>query len=164
MHFNCSYFCWGLTTASFVQSLAWRSVCFEYIALHRLSHLCAACFNVTNGDIGSFSTAIFVLLATYTSVSATEDAPAPNAIHSFQAHVANGKVHVTADPTKVSKENMSRPPRLLATGAEVGGPGVVIVGGGSAAFHTIESLREVHTILGSLSSKLMIRAFFSARL
>lgn len=147
MHFNCSYFYWGLTTASFVQSLAWRSVCFELITLDRLSHLSAACFNVTNGDIGSFITAAFVLLTTYTSVFATEDAPAPNAIHSFQAHVADGKVHVTADPMKASKENLSRSPRLLATGAEVGGPGVVIVGGGSAAFHTIESLREVHAFV-----------------
>ncbi|KAA1467335.1 flavo protein [Dentipellis sp. KUC8613] len=81
-----------------------------------------ACFNVCNGDI--------------------EDAPAPNALHSYKAHVADGKIHVTADPSSTTKENMSRQPRLLASGAEVGGPGVVIVGGGSAAFHAVESLRE----------------------
>ncbi|KAH6909056.1 flavoprotein [Coprinopsis sp. MPI-PUGE-AT-0042] len=65
----------------------------------------AACFNVCTGDI--------------------EDAPAPMALHSFKAHVADGQIH------------------LLATGQEGGqGKGVVIVGGGSGGFQAIESLRE----------------------
>lgn len=51
---------------------------------------------------------------------------------------------VTADPSNTEKKNMSRPPTLLATGYQASNkPGVVIVGGGSGAFHTIESLREV---------------------
>ncbi|KAI0050440.1 flavoprotein [Auriscalpium vulgare] len=81
-----------------------------------------ACFRVATGDI--------------------EDAPAPSALHCFKTHVADGKIHVTADPVNTTKEKMSRAPRLLASGAEVGGAGVVIVGGGSGAFHAIESLRE----------------------
>ncbi|EPQ52733.1 hypothetical protein GLOTRDRAFT_64447 [Gloeophyllum trabeum ATCC 11539] len=86
-----------------------------------------ACFNVCTGDI--------------------EDAPAPDAIHSFNTHVTDGKIYVTADPSKVTSEAKSRPPKLLASGFEgtVGGTaknGVVIVGGGSGAFHTVESLRE----------------------
>ncbi|KAI0261514.1 flavoprotein [Gloeopeniophorella convolvens] len=81
-----------------------------------------ACFNVCTGDI--------------------EDAPAPTAIHSFQTHIADGKIYVTADPANTTKDKMSRPPKLLASGAEVGGAGVVIVGGGSGAFHAVESLRE----------------------
>ncbi|KAH9178408.1 flavoprotein [Lactarius sanguifluus] len=81
-----------------------------------------ACFNVCTGDI--------------------EDAPAPSALHSFQTHIADGKIYVTADPANTTKEKFSRPPKLLASGTEVGGAGVVIVGGGSGAFHAVESLRE----------------------
>lgn len=73
-----------------------------------------------------------------------EDAPAPSALHSFKASVSEGKIYVTADPQNTTKQNMSRPPKLLATGtASSTGPGVVIVGGGSGAFHAVESLREV---------------------
>lgn len=71
----------------------------------------------------------------------TEDAPAPMAIHSFKAHVADGKIHVTANPIDTLKNNMSRQPKLLATGVGQG-RGVLIVGGGSGTFHLIESLRE----------------------
>jgi len=81
-----------------------------------------ACFNVCTGDI--------------------EDAPAPSALHSFKAFVQDGKIHVTADPGQTLKANMSRQPKLLATGASEGGSGLVIVGGGSGAFHAVESLRE----------------------
>jgi NADPH-dependent 2,4-dienoyl-CoA reductase/sulfur reductase-like enzyme/nitrite reductase/ring-hydroxylating ferredoxin subunit len=81
-----------------------------------------ACFNVCTGDI--------------------EDAPAPSALHSFQTHIADGKIYVTADPANTTKEKISRPAKLLASGTEVGGAGVVIVGGGSGAFHAVESLRE----------------------
>lgn len=80
-----------------------------------------ACFNVGTGDI--------------------EDAPAPSAIHSFKVHVADGKIHVAADPANTLKNNLSRQPKLLATGVGAG-KGVVIVGGGSGAYYCIESLRE----------------------
>ncbi|RDB26297.1 Apoptosis-inducing factor 1 [Hypsizygus marmoreus] len=81
-----------------------------------------ACFNVCNGDI--------------------EDAPAPNALHSFKAHVADGKIYVTANPSETLKNNKERQPKLTSTGSDSIGKGVVIVGGGSGAFHTVESLRE----------------------
>ena len=75
-----------------------------------------------------------------------EDAPAPSALHSFRTHIADGKIYVTADPANTTKEKMSRPPKLLASGTEVGGAGVVIVGGGSGAFHAVESLREASRV------------------
>ncbi|KAI0703812.1 hypothetical protein BC835DRAFT_1262345 [Cytidiella melzeri] len=82
-----------------------------------------ACFNVCTGDI--------------------EDAPAPMALHSFQARVEDGKILVTADPASTEKKNMARQPKLLASGYQASNtPGVVIVGGGSGAFHAVESLRE----------------------
>lgn len=65
------------------------------------------------------------------------------AIHSFKAHVAEGKIHVTANPANTLKENKDRQPKLLSSGSESGGKGVVILGGGSGAFHAVESLREV---------------------
>lgn len=74
--------------------------------------------------------------------TASEDAPAPSAIHSFKVHVADGKIHVAADPANTLKNNLSRQPKLLATGVGAG-KGVVIVGGGSGAYYCIESLREV---------------------
>ncbi|QRV79193.1 apoptosis-inducing factor 1 [Ceratobasidium sp. AG-Ba] len=43
-----------------------------------------ACFNVCTGDI--------------------EDAPAPDALHSFKAEIQDGKIVVTADPEKTTKE------------------------------------------------------------
>jgi hypothetical protein len=75
--------------------------------------------------------------------SSTEDAPAPSAIHSFKAHVSGGKIHVTADPARTTKPNMARAPKLSSTSERGGGKGgVLIVGGGSGAFHAVESLRE----------------------
>ncbi|KAH8983206.1 flavoprotein [Lactarius akahatsu] len=84
-----------------------------------------ACFNVCTGDIGL-------------------TAPAPSALHSFQTHIADGKIYVTADPANTTKEKFSRPPKLLASGTEVGGAGVVIVGGGSGAFHAFTSPSYQH--------------------
>ncbi|KAE9408369.1 hypothetical protein BT96DRAFT_962732 [Gymnopus androsaceus JB14] len=81
-----------------------------------------ACFNICSGDI--------------------EDAPAPSALHSFKAHVSNGKIHVTANPDFTLKDNMARPPKLSTAGFDAVGKGVVIVGGGSGAFQAVESLRE----------------------
>lgn len=65
------------------------------------------------------------------------------ALHSFQTHVKDGKIHVTANPASTLKANMSRQPTLLASGYSSAGNGVVIVGGGSGTFHAVESLREV---------------------
>ncbi|KAJ7650683.1 hypothetical protein FB45DRAFT_888492 [Roridomyces roridus] len=81
-----------------------------------------ACFNICTGDI--------------------EDAPAPDALHSFKAHVSDGQIHVTASAAHTQKANMSRAPKLSTAGTETHGDGVVIVGGGSATFHAVESLRE----------------------
>ena len=77
----------------------------------------------------------------------SEDAPAPTAIHSFKAEAKDGKIYVSADPSKTTKDEMSRSPKLLSSGTEESGKGVVIIGGGSATFHAIESLREVSDIL-----------------
>lgn len=96
------------------------------------THVDLACFDVCTGDI--------------------EDAPAPSAIHSFKTSILDGKIHVTADPARTSKANMSRSPKVspeAAAGnsesvlASSTSAGVVIVGGGSGAFYTVESLREV---------------------
>ncbi|KAF8525825.1 hypothetical protein BU17DRAFT_83310 [Hysterangium stoloniferum] len=81
-----------------------------------------ACFNICTGDI--------------------EDAPAPDAIHSFKAEVIDGKIQVTAKPSDTRKENKARYPTLRSTGYAAQGPGVVIVGGGAGTLHAIESLRE----------------------
>ncbi|KAJ3716002.1 hypothetical protein C8R42DRAFT_725191 [Lentinula raphanica] len=81
-----------------------------------------ACFNLCSGDI--------------------EDAPAPSAIHSFKAHISNGKIHVTANPDFTLKENLARPPKLSTAGFDAVGKGTVIIGGGSGAFQAVESLRE----------------------
>ncbi|QRW08078.1 apoptosis-inducing factor 1 [Ceratobasidium sp. AG-Ba] len=91
-----------------------------------------ACFNVCTGDI--------------------EDAPAPDALHSFKAEIQDGKIVVTADPEKTTKEKKSRPPKLQATGAQTSSsePGVVVVGGGSGGLFTVESLRE-HGYNGSIT-------------
>ncbi|KAF8608560.1 FAD/NAD(P)-binding domain-containing protein [Ceratobasidium sp. AG-I] len=82
-----------------------------------------ACFNVCTGDI--------------------EDAPAPDALYSFKAEVKDGKIVVTADPSKTTKKDMSRAPKLAEAHASAASePGVVIVGGGSGGLFTVESLRE----------------------
>ena len=78
--------------------------------------------------------------------SGTEDAPAPTALHSFKAYVAYGKIYVTADPSNTLKKNLSRQP-TIPTSFQDNTPGVVIVGGGSGAFQTVESLREVRMLL-----------------
>lgn len=72
-----------------------------------------------------------------------EDAPAPMALHSFETQIRNGKILVTANTASTLKSNLSRQPKLLATGVNSTGKGVLIIGGGSGAFNTVESLREV---------------------
>lgn len=72
-----------------------------------------------------------------------EDAPGPMALHSFETQVKDGKILVTANPPYTLRSNFSRQPKLLATGANSHGKGVIIVGGGSGAFNAVESLREV---------------------
>ncbi|EEB89762.1 hypothetical protein MPER_12108, partial [Moniliophthora perniciosa FA553] len=71
-----------------------------------------------------------------------EDAPAPSALHSFEARVVDGKIHVTANPQYTLKDNKSRPPKLSTAGFDAVGKGTVIIGGGSGAFQAVESLRE----------------------
>ena len=75
-----------------------------------------------------------------------EDAPGPMALHSFETQVKDGKILVTANPPSTLRNNASRQPKLLATGANSVGKGVIIVGGGSGAFNAVESLREVSWI------------------
>jgi hypothetical protein len=73
-----------------------------------------------------------------------EDAPAPDALHSFKADIKDGKIIVTADPKDTTKESKSRPPKLTGlNAASASEPGVVIIGGGSGGLFTVESLREV---------------------
>jgi hypothetical protein len=126
--------------------MAWRYTSYSKEAAHMFySHVMAtACFNVCTGDIGPshpLGVMMIPLLIHY-----SEDAPAPSALHSFQTYISDGKIYVTADPAKTNKEKMSRPPMLLASGTELGGAGVVIVGGGSGAFHAVESLREASCV------------------
>jgi hypothetical protein len=75
-----------------------------------------------------------------------EDAPAPMALHSFKTSVVNGEINVTAHTDFTLKKNLARQQILLDSGIYSLGPGVVIVGGGSGAFHTVESLREASPI------------------
>jgi hypothetical protein len=126
------------------QSMAWRYMSYPKAAIRMLdAHLMAtACFNVCTGDIGPSHP----LSAIPRLIRCPEDAPAPSALHSFQTHIADGKIYVTADPANTTKEKISRPAKLLASGTEVGGAGVVIVGGGSGAFHAVESLREASRV------------------
>lgn len=91
---------------------------------------------------------IIVVTARVLSLMEIEDAPAPSALHSFKAHVENGKILVTADPANTVKSNMSRQPKLQTK--SLSGAGVVIVGGGSATFQTVESLREVRPAYSTL--------------
>ncbi|CAE6416459.1 unnamed protein product [Rhizoctonia solani] len=83
-----------------------------------------ACFQVCSGDI--------------------EDAPAPDALHSFKTEIKDGKIVVTANPEHTTKEGKSRPPKLASASASASSnePGVVIIGGGSGGLFTVESLRE----------------------
>jgi hypothetical protein len=122
------------------QSVAWRYIPTANQCLIPCAHVIrVACFSVCTGDIGpSFALGYILLL-----IHSLEDAPAPAALHSFQTHITDGKIYVTADPANTTKEKTSRPPKLLSSGSEIGGAGVVIVGGGSGAFHATESLREV---------------------
>lgn len=83
-----------------------------------------ACFQVCSGDI--------------------EDAPAPDALHTFKTEIRDGKIFVTAEPKYTTKDGKSRPPTLTRPSAAAASePAVVIVGGGSGGLFTVESLREV---------------------
>jgi hypothetical protein len=83
-----------------------------------------------------------------------EDAPAPMALHSFKTTVTNGEIHVTAHTESTLKKNLARQATLLDGGVYSLGPGVVIVGGGSGAFHAVESLREVTVLILTGTSSL----------
>jgi len=126
-----------------VQPMAWRLVVLHATVIHNnKAQRFQACFNVCTGDIG-FSWYLSVLLSVILISSVIEDAPATGALHSFRAHVADGKIYVTADPARSLKDNMSRAPRPVDTSNESSGKGVVIVGGGSGAFYATQSMREV---------------------
>lgn len=81
-----------------------------------------------------------------------EDAPAPAALHSFKVHVADGKIHVTANPESTIKENMKRHPNLLNEDTSFK-TGLIIVGGGSGAFYAVESLREACGVYPAFGTK-----------
>ncbi|KAI9644086.1 Apoptosis-inducing factor 1 [Ciborinia camelliae] len=78
-----------------------------------------ACFNTTNGDI--------------------ENAPALDALPSFELSEKNGSVFVTGEQESI--KGSRRKPNIKITGG-VGPEKVVIVGGGSGALSTLEALRE----------------------
>ncbi|QRW21600.1 apoptosis-inducing factor 1 [Rhizoctonia solani] len=61
-----------------------------------------ACFQVCSGDI--------------------EDAPAPDALHSFKAEIKDGKIVVTANPEHTTKEGKSRAPKLASVSANFNEP------------------------------------------
>ena len=80
----------------------------------------------------------------YSAHLSSEDAPAPNGIHCFQAAVRNGKIEVTANSDFVKKENSSAPPKTSTAGFDQIGKGLVIVGGGNGGFQAAESMRNVN--------------------
>jgi len=82
-----------------------------------------ACFNAHTGDI--------------------EDAPALAALHSFKSELQSGTLKVTAELDKTSTKDWGRQPALPPSYPTTAAHGVVIVGGGGATMHAIESLREV---------------------
>ncbi|KAI9049926.1 hypothetical protein LZ554_006073 [Drepanopeziza brunnea f. sp. 'monogermtubi'] len=78
-----------------------------------------ACFNAKNGDI--------------------ENAPAVDALPSFQLSEKNGSVYITGEQQTI--KGSRRKPNIRISGAQ-SAEKVVIVGGGSAALGTLEALRE----------------------
>ncbi|KAF7925233.1 hypothetical protein BELL_0362g00040 [Botrytis elliptica] len=78
-----------------------------------------ACFNASNGDI--------------------ENAPALDALPSFELSEKNGSVYVTGEEETI--KGSRRKPNIRITGG-IGSEKVVIVGGGSGALSTLEALRE----------------------
>jgi len=90
-----------------------------------------ACFNASNGDI--------------------ENAPALDALPSFQLSEKNGSVYVSGSQESI--KGSRRKPNIKISGA-AGPEKVVIVGGGSGALGTLEALREngfkgTITVIGS---------------
>jgi NADPH-dependent 2,4-dienoyl-CoA reductase/sulfur reductase-like enzyme len=81
--------------------------------------LIVACFNASNGDI--------------------ENAPAIDALPSFELSEKNGSVYVTGEQASIKSSR--RKPNIRITGTS-GPEKVVIVGGGSGALGTLEALRE----------------------
>jgi len=78
-----------------------------------------ACFNATTGDI--------------------ENAPAIDALPSFELSEKNGSVYVTGEQANI--KGSRRKPNIRISGTS-GSEKVVIVGGGSGALGTLEALRE----------------------
>lgn len=107
----------------------------------------AVCLS-TKKPVSTFARAISVIVLFsclgFSPLPSLEDAPAPDALHSFKADIVDGKIQVTAKPSDTLKENKARFPTLRSGQIKTaGGAGVVIVGGGAGALHTIDSLREV---------------------
>jgi nitrite reductase/ring-hydroxylating ferredoxin subunit len=78
-----------------------------------------ACFNAKNGDI--------------------ENAPAIDALPSFELSEKNGSVYITGEQQSI--KGSRRKPNIKISGV-AGSEKVVIVGGGSGALGTLEALRE----------------------
>ncbi|KAK2834949.1 hypothetical protein FQN49_006751 [Arthroderma sp. PD_2] len=78
-----------------------------------------ACFNVVSGDV--------------------EDAPAPNALNKYDISEKDGAFYIKTD--EASLKGWGREP--VKTCKVAGNDQIVVVGGGSGAFGTVESLREL---------------------
>ena len=70
-----------------------------------------------------------------------EDAPGLDGILSLKLEVEGSDIHVTADPEKL-KGKPGNAPGCAAPQIKSQGSGLVIVGGGAGAIHTIESARK----------------------
>jgi NADH dehydrogenase FAD-containing subunit len=79
-----------------------------------------ACFNASTGDI--------------------ENAPAIDALPSFELSEKDGSVYVTGEQQAIKSSR--RKPNVTISGSANTSDKVVVVGGGSAALSTVESLRE----------------------
>ncbi|KAL9115927.1 MAG: hypothetical protein Q9227_000295 [Pyrenula ochraceoflavens] len=77
-----------------------------------------ACFNVATGDV--------------------EDAPAPDHLNKFQVSEKSGGVFITADQSAVKNGRRAPNVKCSAQAAD----GVVIIGGGSGTFGTVQALRD----------------------
>lgn len=79
-----------------------------------------ACFKASNGDI--------------------ENAPAIDALPSFELSEKNGALYITGEQENIKSSR--RKPKIRISGKAGGSEKVVIVGGGSGALGTLEALRE----------------------
>ncbi|KAL4897444.1 hypothetical protein BDV59DRAFT_197738 [Aspergillus ambiguus] len=78
-----------------------------------------ACFNIYTGDV--------------------EDAPAPNALKTFDVAEKNGAVYIKGDEAAIKSGQRDPAIKCSATSAEK----VVVIGGGSGTFGVVQALREM---------------------